>query len=92
MTKALSTAIRPMGPRPITATLEPGPISALRAPNQAVDAIRFWGIGDGQVGGWTTEFDGLNFTTIRNAGHFVPETQAERALYMFKNFVANTPL
>ena len=54
--------------------------------------IRFWGIGDGQVGGWTTEFDGLNFTTIRNAGHFVPETQAERALYMFKNFVANTPL
>jgi len=57
-----------------------------------ITPIRNWGIGDGQVGGWTTQFDGVNFTTIRNAGHFVPETQAERALYMFKNFIANTPL
>ena len=57
-----------------------------------VTPIRPWGIGDGQVGGWTTQFDGLNFTTVRNAGHFVPETQAERALYMFKAFIANTAL
>jgi serine carboxypeptidase-like clade 2 len=54
--------------------------------------IRPWSIGDGQVGGWTTQYDGLNFTTVRNAGHFVPETQGERALYLFKNFVANTAL
>ena len=56
-----------------------------------ITPIRPWTV-NGQVGGWTTQFDGVNFTTIRNAGHFVPETQAERALYMFKSFIANTPL
>lgn len=57
-----------------------------------VQPIRYWGIGDGQVGGWTTQYAGLNFTTVRNAGHFVPETQAERALYMFKAFISNSAL
>ena len=57
-----------------------------------VTPIRWWTIGDGQVGGWTTAYAGLNFTTVRNAGHFVPETQGERALYMFKAFISNSPL
>jgi hypothetical protein len=35
-TKACSTAIRPMGPRPTTAAVLPELISALRAPYQAV--------------------------------------------------------
>jgi len=53
--------------------------------------IRPWTV-NGQVGGWTTQFNGLNFTTIRNAGHFVPEMQGERALKFFKAFLNNEAL
>jgi serine carboxypeptidase-like clade 2 len=53
--------------------------------------IRAWTV-NGQVGGWTTQYKELNFTTIRNAGHFVPEMQGERALKFFKSFLNNEPL
>jgi len=56
-----------------------------------VASIRPWTV-NGQVGGWTTQYSGLNFTTIRNAGHFVPEMQGERALKFFKAFLNNDPL
>jgi len=46
----------------------------------------------GQVGGWVTEYDKLTFATIRNAGHFVPELQGERGLYLVKSFLSGTPL
>jgi serine carboxypeptidase-like clade 2 len=46
-----------------------------------------------QVGGYVVEYDGgLTFASVRNAGHMVPETQPERALYMFSQFLAGNPL
>lgn len=41
----------------------------------------------GQVGGYVEVFDGLTFSTVRNAGHMVPYTQAERAYYMFSHWI-----
>ena len=64
-------------------------IAALNSP--LISPIRAWSL-DGQVGGWTTQYEGLNFTTCRNAGHFVPELQGSRALAMFNAFIANVPL
>ena len=64
-------------------------IAALDSP--LVSPIRSWAL-DGQVGGWTTQYEGLNFTTVRNAGHFVPELQGSRALALFNAFIANVPL
>lgn len=64
-------------------------ISALGT--QVISPIRAWTL-DGQVGGWTTQYAGLNFTTVRGAGHFVPEMQGSRALAMFNAFIANVPL
>lgn len=54
-------------------------------------ALHPWMV-NGQVGGWTTEFNELTFATVRNAGHFVPELQGERALYMFSTFLAGGKL
>jgi len=42
-----------------------------------------------QVGGYVQVLKGLTFATVRNAGHMVPETQPERAYYMFSNFLYN---
>lgn len=53
--------------------------------------LRAWSL-DGQVGGWTTSYPEMDFTTVRNAGHFVPELQGSRALALFKAFIAGTPL
>lgn len=36
-----------------------------------------------QTGGFVTQYDGLRFITVRNAGHMVPYTQPARALHMF---------
>ncbi len=41
----------------------------------------------GQVGGYVEVYDGLTFSTVRNAGHMVPYTQAERAYYMFSHWI-----
>lgn len=43
--------------------------------------------GAGQVGGYVEVYDGLTFSTVRNAGHMVPYTQAERAYYMFSHWI-----
>jgi serine carboxypeptidase-like clade 2 len=40
-----------------------------------------------QVGGWATVYDGLTFTTVRDAGHEVPFMQPKRALHMFRTFI-----
>jgi len=45
-----------------------------------------------QVGGYTTEYEGLTFSTVRGAGHMVPATQPSRGLHLFKNFLAGVPL
>jgi hypothetical protein len=57
-----------------------------------INNISAWQDESGQVGGWTTQYQGLNFTTVRNAGHFVPELQGARALQMFRAFLANAAL
>jgi len=44
-----------------------------------------------QVGGYYTVYEGLTFATVRNAGHMVPQTQPERGLHMFSNFLYGTP-
>ncbi len=54
-------------------------------------ALHPWSV-NGQVGGWTTEYKELTFATVRNAGHFVPELQGERALYMINTFLAGGKL
>ena len=41
----------------------------------------------GQVGGYIEVYDGLTFSTVRNAGHMVPYTQAERAYYLFSHWI-----
>jgi len=48
-----------------------------------------WIGSSGQVGGYTTQYDGLTFTTVRNAGHLVPGTQPQRALDMFTAFISD---
>lgn len=32
-------------------------------------------------------YDGLTLSTVRNAGHMVPYTQAERAYYLFSHWI-----
>jgi len=44
---------------------------------------------DGQVAGYTVEYQGLTFASVRNAGHMVPETQPSRALLMLNSFIFN---
>lgn len=40
-----------------------------------------------QVSGYTVVYEGLTFTTVRGAGHQVPQCQPCRAFALFKNFV-----
>ncbi|KAF9614321.1 hypothetical protein IFM89_018074 [Coptis chinensis] len=47
---------------------------------------------DGQVGGWTEQYVGLNFVTVRGAGHKVPLTQPKLALVLFKSFLSGNPM
>jgi len=54
--------------------------------------LRAWTDPSGQVGGWTTSYAGLDFTTVRNSGHFVPELQGARALALFAAFIDGTPV
>ncbi|KAJ7520944.1 hypothetical protein O6H91_19G031300 [Diphasiastrum complanatum] len=45
-----------------------------------------------QVGGYVTEYKGLTFVTVRDAGHMVPYTQPARALHLFSSFISGKPL
>lgn len=45
-----------------------------------------------QVGGWSIEYDGLMFVTIRGAGHQVPTFKPKEALQLIKHFLANKNL
>ncbi|CAI0415471.1 unnamed protein product [Linum tenue] len=42
-----------------------------------------------QVGGWTIEYDGLTFVTIRGAGHQVPTFKPMQALVLIKRFLGD---
>ncbi|XP_023548786.1 serine carboxypeptidase-like 34 [Cucurbita pepo subsp. pepo] len=45
-----------------------------------------------QVGGWTIEYEGLTFVTVRGAGHEVPAFAPKQALQMITHFMANHKL
>lgn len=47
---------------------------------------------DGQVGGWTQEYEGLTFVTVRGAGHEVPLHKPKQALTLFKSFLAGNSM
>ncbi|KAM6566691.1 hypothetical protein CsatA_025819 [Cannabis sativa] len=45
-----------------------------------------------QVGGWTVEYKGLNFVTIRGAGHEVPQFAPRQSLMLIEHFLNNRKL
>ncbi|KAL2509769.1 Serine carboxypeptidase-like 34 [Forsythia ovata] len=45
-----------------------------------------------QVGGWTVEYEGLMFVTVRGAGHQVPSFKPRQALQLLVHFLANKKL
>jgi len=47
---------------------------------------------DMQVGGWSMEYEGLTFVTVRGAGHEVPLHRPEQALFLFKQFLQGEPM
>ncbi|XP_077215005.1 serine carboxypeptidase II-2-like [Tasmannia lanceolata] len=47
---------------------------------------------DGQVGGWTQEYKGLTFVTVRGAGHEVPLHKPKQALVLIKSFLSGSPM
>ncbi|CAA3027605.1 serine carboxypeptidase II-2 [Olea europaea subsp. europaea] len=47
---------------------------------------------DGQVGGWTQEYNGLTFVTVRGAGHEVPLHKPKQALTLFKSYLSASPM
>ncbi|XVF67001.1 hypothetical protein PTKIN_Ptkin10aG0085200 [Pterospermum kingtungense] len=51
-----------------------------------------WYTNNKQVGGWTIEYDGLRFVTIRGAGHQVPTFKPRQALQLVRHFLANKKL
>lgn len=44
------------------------------------------------MGGWTQQYAGLNFVTVRGAGHEVPLHRPKQALALFKAFISGAPL
>ncbi|KAF6164015.1 hypothetical protein GIB67_028719 [Kingdonia uniflora] len=47
---------------------------------------------DGQVGGWTQEYDVLTFVAVRGAGHEVPLHRPQLALVLVKAFLSGTAM
>ncbi|KAL6539629.1 Serine carboxypeptidase II-2 [Orobanche hederae] len=60
-------------------------IDALKLPT--VSPWRPW-YDDGQVGGWTQEYDGLTFVTVRGAGHEVPLHKPKQALTLIESYLS----
>ncbi|KAM7252714.1 hypothetical protein ACFE04_008223 [Oxalis oulophora] len=47
---------------------------------------------DGQVGGWTEEYAGLTFVSVRGAGHEVPLHRPKHALTLIKSFLKGSSM
>ncbi|KAK1322215.1 Serine carboxypeptidase-like 34 [Acorus calamus] len=45
-----------------------------------------------QVGGWTINYDGLTYVTVRGAGHQVPTFVPKQSLQLIEHFLANRDL
>ncbi|OQS02044.1 serine protease family S10 [Thraustotheca clavata] len=52
-----------------------------------VNKWKAWFGPDKQLAGYTEQYEGLNFTTVKGAGHMVPATRPLHALYLFECFV-----
>ena len=50
------------------------------------DKYKPWYVG-GRVGGFVKRYEGITFTTVRGAGHFVPTDQPEAALEVIKELI-----
>ncbi|PON70422.1 Serine carboxypeptidase-like [Parasponia andersonii] len=68
---------------PITSTRYS--IDALKLPT--IGPWRAW-YDDGEVGGWTQEYAGLTFVSVRGAGHEVPLHRPKQALTLIKSFLS----
>ncbi|VFQ97064.1 unnamed protein product [Cuscuta campestris] len=64
-------------------------IDALKLPT--VSPWRAW-YDNGQVGGWTEEYEGLTFVTVRGAGHEVALHKPKLALTLIQSFLAGTSM
>nr|GMD22487.1 serine carboxypeptidase II-2 [Ipomoea batatas]GMD87848.1 serine carboxypeptidase II-2 [Ipomoea batatas] len=64
-------------------------IDALKLPT--VSPWRPW-YDNGQVGGWTQEYEGLTFVAVRGAGHEVPLHRPKLALTLVESFLAGTSM
>ncbi|KAK6942332.1 Peptidase S10, serine carboxypeptidase [Dillenia turbinata] len=64
-------------------------VDALKLPT--ISPWRAW-YDDGQVGGWTQEYEGLTFASVRGAGHEVPLHRPKQALTLVKSFLAGKSL
>ena len=51
-----------------------------------------WFIGDHQVAGYSVEYEGLTYATVKGAGHMVPETNPREAFAMFQRFIGGQSL
>nr|DAD45403.1 TPA_asm: hypothetical protein HUJ06_003632 [Nelumbo nucifera] len=60
-------------------------IDALKLPT--IGPWRAW-YDEGQVGGWTQQYVGLNFVSVRGAGHEVPLHKPKLALSLIKAFLS----
>ncbi|PAV87210.1 hypothetical protein WR25_18873 isoform A [Diploscapter pachys] len=47
---------------------------------------------DKQIGGFKTVYNGLQFVTIRGAGHMAPQWRAPQMFYMVQQFLLNHPI
>ncbi|XP_050272371.1 serine carboxypeptidase II-2-like [Quercus robur] len=68
------------------------PVTATR---MSIDALKLATLGpwrawydDGQVGGWTQDYAGLTYVTVRGAGHEVPLHKPKLALALIKAFLS----
>lgn len=64
-------------------------VDALKLPT--VGPWRAW-YDDGQVGGWSQEYAGLTFVTVRGAGHEVPLHKPKQALTLINAFLKGTSM
>ncbi|KAH7546122.1 hypothetical protein FEM48_Zijuj01G0167100 [Ziziphus jujuba var. spinosa] len=64
-------------------------IDALKLPT--VRPWRAW-YDDGEVGGWTQEYAGLTFVSVRGAGHEVPLHRPKLALTLIKSFLSGSSM
>ncbi|GAX76569.1 hypothetical protein CEUSTIGMA_g4015.t1 [Chlamydomonas eustigma] len=51
-----------------------------------------WYVEDHQVAGYSIEYEGLTYATIKGAGHMVPQTNPREAFAMFQRFISGQSL